>query len=61
MTLALNMFFMPIGSYYSQQNVNPRYLLIIGAAVAFPCLYLAAFMKEFWAFGTLYVFSFAFN
>ena len=52
---------MPLGSHLAQKNVNPRLLIIIGAVVAFPCFFLASFMKEFPGFATLYVIGFAFN
>ena len=59
--LFINMFFMPIGSHLAQKNVNPRLLILIGGCVAFPCFFIASFMKSFTGYAIFYVFGFAIN
>ena len=60
-TIAINMFFMPFGSYLVQNNYNPRLLILFGACIAFPCFYLASFMDKFVGFAILYALGFAVN
>lgn len=60
--LIMNMLFMAFGSYLVQKNVNPRIMIAIGAAVAFPCFFIGSFMYEsFPAFAVFYVIGFSFN
>ena len=59
--LFVNMFFMPLGSHMAQKNMNPKLLILLGAAVAFPCFYLASFMDNFTGFAIFYVIGFSFN
>ena len=62
--LFFNMFWMPIGSYYAQRNVNPRLLMAIGALVAFPCLMIASIFQDesqFPYYAIFYILGFTFN
>lgn len=59
--LAVNMFFMPLGSYLAQKNYNPKLLILFGAVVAFPCFFIASFMDNFAGYAVLYVLGFSFN
>lgn len=47
----------------AQQNWNPRMLILLGAVVAFPCLYGASLFDPsgFTGFALLYIFGFSFN
>ena len=55
------MFIMPIGSYLVQNNWNPRLLIFMGAAVAFPCFIASSFMDSFAGFAVFYVAAFSIN
>ena len=59
--LFMNMFVMPVGSYFAQKNVNPRLMIIIGGCIAFPCFIIASFMKDFTPFAIFYVLGFSIN
>ena len=52
---------MPVGSYLTQQNVNPRHLILAGALIAFPFLYLSSVMESFAGFAVFFVVGLSIN
>ena len=55
------MFFMPLGSWATQRNVNPRLIIALTAIVCFPLLFLCTVVPGFTGFACLYIVAFSLN
>jgi MFS transporter, OFA family, oxalate/formate antiporter len=55
------MLVMPFGGFLAQRDWNPKLLILIGSAFAYPCLFLSYAMNKFTGFAILYILAFGLN